>query len=387
MPILIADGEPAAREALGELCRAVGAEPELVPDAAAARAAAAERRFGCAVVDKNLDGQSGLLLVRELKVLQPDLEVIVATSFGDAGSVGEAFQAGAADYFLKPFDPAMVRQRLQRVLERLRMLEENQQMQRMLIRADRLASLGTLAASVAHEINNPLAYLTSNLQYLQRQLKELAASPAVRQVLGDDDAVDLLSALEDCAEGSERIRLIVQELRSFARADADQVEPVDLSHAVDHALKMTSLVLRDRAQVRKEYATAPRVNASEPRLVQVFVNLIANAGQAFPELSPRNEIRIAVQPRADGAVEAVVADNGPGLTEEARANLFHPFFTTKPLGVGTGLGLSISRTIIRQIGGRLEVDSEPGRGCAFRVVLPAAGGPPLDGPDPARPGP
>jgi C4-dicarboxylate-specific signal transduction histidine kinase len=162
---------------------------------------------------------------------------------------------------------------------------------------------------------------------------------------------------------------------------------VDLSHAVDHALKMTSLVLRDRAQVRKEYATAPRVNASEPRLVQVFVNLIANAGQAFPELSPRNEIRIAVQPRADGAVEAVVADNGPGLTEEARANLFHPFFTTKPLGVGTGLGLSISRTIIRQIGGRLEVDSEPGRGCAFRVVLPAAGGPPLDGPDPARPGP
>jgi two-component system, NtrC family, sensor kinase len=273
--------------------------------------------------------------------------------------------------------------------ELARMAEENARLQRMLARADRLASLGTLAASVAHEINGPLAYLASNLQYLRRRLAEIAASPEGGRALGEDGGADLRSALDDCADGSERIQVIVSELRSFARADADQVSPVDVARAVDQALKMAAPSLRDRAQVRREYATAARVHANEPRLVQVFVNLLTNAGQAFREPSPANEIRVAVRPRGERLVEAEVADNGPGLTGEARDRLFEPFFTTKPLGVGTGLGLSISRGIVRELGGRIDVESEPGRGCAFRVLLPVTGAPPLEdeAPGRVRPGP
>ena len=388
--ILIVDDEAGERESLGELVETVGAEVALAHDAATARAAAAERRFGCAVVDKNLgdgDPDGGLKLVRELKALQPDMDVIVVTGFGDLDSAVEAFRAGAMDFMLKPLDVTLVRRRLQRVMERLRMLEENAQMQRMLVRADRLASLGTLAASVAHEVNNPLAYLTSNIGYVRRRMKEIAALSEVVRLLGEEDTADLLGALDDCAEGAERIRLIVQELRSFARADADQVAPVDVSLAVEHALKVASMALRDRAKVLRDYASTREVHANEPRLVQVFVNLITNAGQAFPEHSPRNEIRVGVRPRGDQLVEVEVKDNGPGLTADARAHLFEPFFTTKPLGVGTGLGLSISRSIIRQLGGTIEVESEPGRGCAFRVVLPVIGAPPLEDPDPELPEP
>src|SRR5262245_10531834 len=232
--ILIADEEAEVRESLGELAGTMGAVAELVGSAVAARAAAAERRFGCAIVDKNLEsgGAGGLQLIRDLKELQPEMDVIVITGYGDLHSAVEAFRAGAMDYLLKPLDPGLVRKRLQRVMERLRMLEENTQMQRMLVRADRLASLGTLAASVAHEVNNPLAYLTSNVQHVRRKMKEIAAE--IRRLLGEEDAEDLLSALEDCVEGAERIRVIVQELRSFARADADQVAPVDVSLAVEH---------------------------------------------------------------------------------------------------------------------------------------------------------
>ncbi len=241
---------------------------------------------------------------------------------------------------------------------------ETRQLESRLLLADRLAALGTLSAGVAHEINNPLAYVISNLGYARRTLARLPEPPV-------GPMGELGPALAEAAEGCERIRLIVRDLKTFTHAADEPRGPVDLHAVLRSALNLAGSDLRHRARVEKDLAPAPRVDASEARLGQVFLNLLVNATQALsPGASERNVVRVATRTDPEGRAVVEVSDNGPGIPPENLGRVFDPFFTTKGPGEGTGLGLSICHGIVRELGGAIDVESEPGKGALFRVVLP-----------------
>jgi PAS domain S-box-containing protein len=245
-------------------------------------------------------------------------------------------------------------------------ITERKRMEAQLVQADRLAALGTLAAGVAHEVNNPLAYLSLNLEWLARKLPELA---------GDATRVPELSAmLEEARHGAERVGAIVRELRAFSRADGETRRSVDVRTIVVSAIKIASHEVRHRAQVTTEFQPdVPAVWANSARLEQVLLNLLLNASQAMPETTAeKNEIRVTVRTRGSDRDKVVVevADNGVGIPPETVRRIFDPFFTTKPLGIGTGLGLSICHTIVSSLGGEISVHSQMGEGSTFRILLP-----------------
>jgi PAS domain S-box-containing protein len=268
---------------------------------------------------------------------------------------------------------------------------ERKRLQAQMAQADRMASLGTLAAGVAHEINNPLTYVMANLQTMIEELPGLARQAGrlraeLERRVGPDAAAELaaqsgglldvsrleeiLEQMKDAYQGSARVQSIVRDLRVFGRADEERAGPVDLARALEIALKMVSHELRLRARVVQELEPVPPVHGDEGRLSQVFLNLLMNAAQAIePGHFAENRIRVSL--RRDGSeVVAEVEDTGCGIPREHLSRLFDPFFTTKPAGVGSGLGLAISRHIVEAYRGRIEVESELSRGTRVRFVLP-----------------
>jgi PAS domain S-box-containing protein len=263
-------------------------------------------------------------------------------------------------------------------------LTDRKLMQARLLLADRLASVGTLAAGVAHEINNPLAYLMTNLDLVAtRRLPELVAR--LRAMGGPDagagPAAEIADEITRCVEridvareGAERVRDIVRDLRTFTRtADDEQRLPVDVRRVLDASVNLAWNEIRHRARLVREYDEVPPVLASEARLGQVFLNLLVNAAQAL-QVGGAADHTIRVRTMLDDAGQVVteVSDTGPGIPAEVRERIFDPFFTTKPVGVGTGLGLWICQGIVASLGGHITASSPPGGGATFRVALPAA---------------
>jgi len=231
--------------------------------------------------------------------------------------------------------------------------------------SDRLSSLGTLAAGIAHEVNNPLASVVANLSY--------GIDTSTLGSLGRPiDWSELERALSEAMDGARRVRDIVAALKSFSRIDADDSGPCDANAAVDVAVRLTRNEIRHRARLVVDRGEIPPVRASEPKLVQVFVNLLVNAAQAIaPRSAEDNEIRVSTRRQGDRVV-CEVWDNGVGIPKDALGRIFDPFYTTKPVGVGTGLGLSICHGIVTRLGGEMEVESEPGFGTMLRISLECA---------------
>jgi PAS domain S-box-containing protein len=253
-------------------------------------------------------------------------------------------------------------------LDRGRAREAARAAQERLVRAERLASIGTLAAGVAHELNNPLTFVLSNLEFVADVLRERTAG------VDAGDACELLRAVDDASEGAERMRAIVRDLRTLGRADDATEEPVEVRRVVEYAVHLASSEIRRRARLTWELGAVPPVRGNEGRLGQVLLNLLVNAAHAIPEgATERNEIRVATRVMPDGRVALEVRDTGAGIAPELHGRIFDPFFTTKPVGLGTGLGLWVCQNIVAAAGGAIEVESAPGRGTTFRVLLPAAG--------------
>ena len=242
-------------------------------------------------------------------------------------------------------------------------LSERRRVQAQLVRADRLSAVGTLAAGVAHEINNPLAYLMLNLQYLMRELPRFD---------GDETRLEvLLERLAEAEHGARRVSTIVGDLRTLARPEETSREPVSVPKALTAAIKVAGVELRRRARLVEVYENVPHVDASPTRLEQVFVNLLVNAGHSIKEGRPDdNEIRVRAF-ADESRVVVEVSDTGAGISPDILGRVFDPFFTTKPRGLGTGLGLPISRGIVKSLGGEITVRSAVGAGTTFRVTLPA----------------
>ena len=234
---------------------------------------------------------------------------------------------------------------------------------------DRLATMGTVAAGVAHEINNPLAFVLGNLDFIAEELEALEGGKPIAKA----DLDELRRAVVASHGGATRVRQIVQDLKTFARSDPHVVTRVDLNKLIDSAMSLVANEVRHHARLVREPGAPPPVSANEGRLVQVFLNLVQNAAHAIPAGHVEsNTIRLATGPTEDGAAFVEITDTGCGIGPEHLPHIFDLFFTTKPVGVGTGLGLSICHEIVTSLGGRIDVTSTPGQGSTFRVILPAA---------------
>ncbi len=251
----------------------------------------------------------------------------------------------------------------------LRQLQETQEQ---LLFSDRLATVGRLTAGVAHEINNPLAYIRSNLHFALEELPPLLDADS-REARGGQVAA-LTEALSEAREGVERVRSIVKDLKTLSRSEEMGRGPVDLGPVVQSAARMANHEIRSRARLVMDWEQVPPVAGDGMRLGQVFLNLLVNAAQAIPpDRVTENEIRVKAWASAPDRVTVAVSDTGCGIPPDVLPRIFDPFFTTKPVGEGTGLGLPVCRNILSALGGELSVESEVGRGTTFRVTLPAAG--------------
>jgi len=240
-------------------------------------------------------------------------------------------------------------------------VDERKRIQAELLQADRMATVGTLAAGVAHEINNPLTYVLFNLQRVRQRLLD-----------GGADA-DLREMVDVALQGADRVKVIVKDLLAFARSETADVAAVDVVATLRSALKLADNALRHRARVETSFENVPAVRAASARLGQVFLNLLVNAAQAFDRDSTTdNLVRVSVRGAPEDRVVIEIADNGRGIDEEHVARVFEPFFTTKAAGNGTGLGLAITRAIVDSFGGHIALESRTDEGTTVRVWLPVA---------------
>jgi two-component system NtrC family sensor kinase len=269
--------------------------------------------------------------------------------------------------------------------ESTRKLEE---MRQQLLQAEKMASIGQLAAGVAHEINNPIAFVYSNLgtlkTYIAALLKLVAFAERSESLLGDYPEVqneiavlrkqldidyvreDVMSLMDESIDGVQRVRRIVQDLKDFSRVGEIERQVVDVHAGLNSTLNIVVSELRQKAEIRKEYGELPPIEGVGAQLNQVFLNLLVNAGQSIEA----NGI-ITIRTGHDEKWAWIdIADNGCGIPADNMSRIFEPFFTTKPVGMGTGLGLSLSYGIIAQHGGKIEVSSQVGQGSTFRIWLP-----------------
>lgn len=233
----------------------------------------------------------------------------------------------------------------------------------------RFASLGMLAGGIGHEINNPLTYVIGNLDYLRDVLAE-------RRETSDPAQEQLRELIDKSLEGAERIRVIVRDFGRFAQiAEDDPRERTIVREVVEEALAAVHGEIRHRAKLVVEYREEPVILTSRSRLLQVLVNLLINAAHSFGDGAvAENKIRVSVAPVGVSEVKIEIADTGEGISESNLPRIFDPFFTTKPKGEGTGLGLSICRELVSKLGGKIAVESFPGKGTKFSLTLPRGEG-------------
>jgi PAS domain S-box-containing protein len=251
-------------------------------------------------------------------------------------------------------------------------ITEQKELEQQLVFAGRMAAVGTLASGVAHEINNPLAYVLGNLELAALRLGDLTTALAGHHA--STALEDIAHLVADAQHGAERMRDIVSDLRVFSRADREELGAVDVHRVLDSSIHVAWNEIRHRARLTKDFGEVRAAHANESRVGQLFLNLLVNAAHAIPEgAAQEHEIRVATRMDPNGRFVIVeIRDTGGGIAPELRSRIFDPFFTTKPVGGGTGLGLSICRTIATSLGGRIDCESELGKGSMFRVALPVA---------------
>jgi two-component system NtrC family sensor kinase len=346
------------------------------------------RPYAVAFVDIRMPpGIDGVETTSRLWEDDPDIQVVICSAYTDYSWEEMMQRLGLSQRLLilrKPFDGIEVRQLAYALTEKWELLrrsrlhledlaraveERTHQLaaaNARLAQAQRLEALGRLSAGLAHEINNPLSFILANLSYLRSTLE---AAPSH---LGPDDMRELREVCAESLEGAERIRRIVQNIKQFSRLDEAPRTRVDVHAVLEHALVEASPLLGPDVQLVRNFQAVPAVYASENGLQQVFLGLLANAAQALKESPQPPRLRVATYLQEDGRVAAEVQDNGKGIAPEHLSRIFEPFFTTKRLGSGTGLGLSVCYGLVIGLGGDITVDSSPGQGATFRVLLPQA---------------
>ena len=419
--ILVVDDEEQIRRMLNRVLSRNEYTCTLAADAAAARKCLDEQTFDLVLCDVLMPGESGIDLARHMASEYRDTAVIILTGVDDPKTAEAAIEAGAYGYIIKPFNPneliiniknALRRQSLEianRAYQQdlLRMAGEKtlalqktlgnlQDTRSQLMQSEKMASIGQLAAGVAHEINNPVGFVKSNLGALNEYCKDLIRlldryqelETALENEKGLDEKssvcsllatlsrlkaeIDLDFILDDyqkivveSLEGTERITKIIADLKDFVHLDKSEMEETDLNKGIESTLNIVWNELKYKADVTKDLGDMPLVMCHPQRLNQVFMNIMINAAQAIEK---KGEIRITTRARDDN-VEIKISDTGKGIAPDVLPKIFDPFFTTKAVGKGTGLGLNVSYNIIQKHKGSIRVESEVGKGTTFIIRL------------------
>ena len=385
----------------------------------------AGRPYAMAFVDMRMPpGWDGVQTIERLWQADPRLQVVICTAFSDHSWEDVQGRLETSDRLLilkKPFDAIEVRQLAhalttkwqmtqqagvqlsaleeavrERTLEITRanqalqaQIDERKQIEDQLVQSEKLASLGELAAGIAHEINNPMGYVSCNVGVLDGYLTQLfdvlaayeqaeasiAAPEVVSRLKGLREAIgldflrdDIPELMRESKEGIVRVRQIVQDLKDFSRADSNRDwQWSNLHRGIDSTLNVVASEIKYKADVVREYGDIPDIECLPAQLNQVVMNLVVNAAHAMGE--QRGCITLRTGTEGD-RVWLEVADNGSGIEPETLKRVFEPFFTTKPVGKGTGLGLSVSYGIVQKHRGSIDVRSVVGRGSTFRVTVP-----------------
>ncbi len=366
----------------------------------------AQNSYGLVLSDIQMPGRNGVELLREIRQHYPDTAVIMISGVGRAQRIRDTLQIGAVDYLTKPCELEVVGLSIQRALERRNLLlmarsyradlerqnvelaarnTELARLQAQIAHSEKMAGLGRLAAGIAHELNNPAGFIYGNMDLIRSYLgrlerllssyervsisaPEATALNLTKKEIGYDSLLpDLLSMVADCAEGAERIRDVVQNLRIFSRLDEAEFKKVDLHEGIDATIRLLSRYYgTGRIRLVKAYGEIPQVNCFAGQLNQVWTNLLVNAAQAI-----NGEGEVTISTRVEGnSVSVTIGDTGCGIAPDELPKIFDPFFTTKPVGEGTGLGLSITYGIVERHSGSIGVESILGGGTKFCIRLP-----------------
>ena len=367
----------------------------------------AENDFALVITDMIMPGLSGVELLRKIIEIYPYTGVIMVSGINQPQRALDAVRLGAFDYLIKPCDLGVLEITVERALERRTLLVNARQykidlelrnselsqekaklerLQAQIVHSEKMASLGQLAAGIAHELNNPVGFIYGNMDILNQcvkgmtelldyydkaELSEPVAGGAVQikqRIDYDATLADLDLIIKDCRDGAQRIRDIVQNLRTFSRLDEAEFKESDIHEGIDSTIRLLSRYYSsDNISLIRDYGELPPVDAFSGQLNQVWMNLLVNAGQALS--AKGGEVRVTTRVEGESVVIAI-ADTGGGIPNENLNRIFEPFYTTKPVGEGTGLGLSISFGIVERHGGTIAVDSRPGEKTTFTVTLP-----------------
>ena len=346
--------------------------PATASSAEDALSKAGQHRPDLVLMDIHLHGAiDGIAAAQRLR-REMNIPVVYLTAYADDDTVARARETEPFGYLLKPFNERELRSTLEIALYK-------HAAEARLRHHDRMVSIGTMAAGVAHEINNPLAYVIANLDFVTKSIAAVAASLTTLPLAtaASDPLLEQLrsagAAIGDASVGADRVRKIASDLSRFARVDESAMAPFDVREALETAIRMSAHQIQHHAMIVREHGATPTVLATRQGLEQVFINLLVNAAQAMPAgRLQANRIRVVTRTDAEGRAVVEIEDTGAGIPAEDRARIFDPFFTTKPIGFGTGLGLSVCHRIIADFGGTITVESEVGRGALFRITLPAA---------------
>lgn len=422
MQILIAEDDYISRNLLKKVLIEMG---HVVVEAENGRQAwqlLQESTFRIVISDWMMPEMDGLELCQKIRnSTQKDyIYIIMLTAKDRKTDLVDVFKAGADDYIPKPFDPEELRARVltgerivclnERLMETSTQIEaknkklENalkrlEETQAHMLQSEKMASIGQLAAGVAHEINNPTGFVSSNLKTLSDyqddiaelidkyhgligQLDTIGGShtlpdeirESVESIKGYEKDIDVDFLLEDivdligdCREGTDRIKKIVIDLKDFAHPGEEVVQSTDINSGLDSTLNVVNNEIKYKAAVHKDFGEIPHVKGVPQQLNQVFMNILVNAAQAIEK---KGDIHIKTR-LADQNVKITISDTGCGISEENLKKIFDPFFTTKDIGKGTGLGMNIAYNIIEKHNGTIEVRSEVGKGTTFTISLPA----------------
>ena len=372
-----------------------------------------EYDFALVLLDVQMPGMDGFETAELMRGNERTkyVPIIFVTAISkEAKYIFRGYEAGAVDYLFKPLEPDILRNKVRVFLElhekaaeikRSREIMESEHRelenayaalkaaQAHMVQQEKMASIGQLAAGVAHEINNPIGFISSNLGTLAKYVDRLTEFVSLQsEVIGRLDATeaggelgkkrrelkidyiteDIKELIAESLEGTDRVRRIVQDLKSFSRVDEAEYKPADINKCIESTLNIVRNELKYKTVVNREYGEIPMTRCYPRQLNQVFMNLLVNAGQAIEK---QGEITIRTW-NAGGSIYVSISDTGRGIPGDMLNRIFEPFFTTKEVGKGTGLGLSITYDIVKKHNGEITVDSEEGRGTTFTVKIPVA---------------
>lgn len=379
--------------------------------------------FAVAFIDMKMPGLDGAQTSKKIWEIDPCIKIVIVTAYSEH-SPEDIIRVTGRDnifYLRKPFNHEEILQfaraltnewnlerKLARASEQLKDMNKNlkekvEKQAAMIVQSEKMASVGLLAAGVAHEINNPIAFINSNLSAVKKYFSKITAvyrkygdMEAEFQKIGNVRAVALIKEMEvfkkenqiemimgdlddlanESIDGIQRIRTIVKDLKTFSRINESEYKPIDINHAIDITLNMVKNEIKYKAVVEKEYGDIPQVKCYPQKISQVFMNILINSSQAIEK---NGSIKISTELITEGRrendkfVKIIISDTGCGIPKKNLDKLFDPFFTTKPVGTGTGLGLSIVYEIIKAHEGNIKVKSKPEKGTQFIIQLPVSG--------------